>query len=384
MSGVPAKNGSRADPPSGRLVDRNRGRPKSPDKDVVLVTGSSGLIGSALIRRISDRYTLVGFDREGPPHPPPQAECVCVDLTKDESVREAFLRVREGYGARLAAVVHLAAYYDFSGAPSPLYEEITVRGTERLLRELRAFKVERFVFSSTMLVHAPAKPGEFISENWPFGPTWEYPRSKVRTEERIRNERDAILTAVLRIAGVYDDECHSPPLAHQIGRIYENRLTGRVYPGDLSRGQSFVHLDDLVDAIEKVIEHRAALPPEVVMLLGEPETASYGALQEELGLLIHHRPWETKYVPKALARAGAWLRDVVPWGRDAFVKPWMIDRADDHYALDISRARSLLSWEPAHSLLETLPRMVKALKADPERFYRENKLGPAPRWSKSG
>jgi nucleoside-diphosphate-sugar epimerase len=32
--------------------------------DVVLVTGSSGLIGSAVIRRLADRYRLVGFDRE--------------------------------------------------------------------------------------------------------------------------------------------------------------------------------------------------------------------------------------------------------------------------------------------------------------------------------
>jgi hypothetical protein len=46
--------------------------------------------------------------------------------------------------------------------------------------------------------------------------------------------------------------------------------------------------------------------------------------------------------------------------------------------LDIGRARALLGWEPKHSLRATLPRMIAALKDDPARWYRENKLGPPP------
>jgi nucleoside-diphosphate-sugar epimerase len=49
----------------------------------------------------------------------------------------------------------------------------------------------------------------------------------------------------------------------------------------------------------------------------------------------------------------------------------MIALADDHYALDISRARTLLGWEPRHSLRETLPKMITALKADPPGWYRK-------------
>lgn len=79
-----------------------------------------------------------------------------MDITSDQSVREGLGRVRIGYGNRLASVIHLAAYYDFSGTPSDKYETVTLRGTEWLLRELQAFEVEQFVFSSTMRHHEQA------------------------------------------------------------------------------------------------------------------------------------------------------------------------------------------------------------------------------------
>ena len=41
----------------------------------------------------------------------------------------------------------------------PLYRAVTVEGTRRLLRNLQEFEVEQFVYSSTMLVHAPCRPG---------------------------------------------------------------------------------------------------------------------------------------------------------------------------------------------------------------------------------
>jgi nucleoside-diphosphate-sugar epimerase len=129
-------------------------------KDVIIITGSSGFIGSALINKLAGRYRLVGFDRIATRMPPPAAECVCIDLTNEDAVKAAFDRVRIAYGHRIASVVHLAAYYDLSGEPSPLYEQITVRGTERLLQHLQGFEVEQFIFSSTMLVHAPAKLGQ--------------------------------------------------------------------------------------------------------------------------------------------------------------------------------------------------------------------------------
>ena len=344
-------------------------------RDIVLVTGSGGFIGSAVAARFAERYAVLGLDREGMPCPSGAAACFDIDIRSDASVADTLRLVRQGYGERIASVIHLAAYYNFSGEPSPLYDEITVRGTGRLLRELKSFQVEQFVFSSTMLVHAPCEPGQPIRESSPLDPKWDYPKSKVETEKLIAAEHGSIPYVLLRIAGVYDDECHSIPIANQIQRIFERQMTSKVYPGDVSRGQAFLHLDDLVEALYRVVERRAALPPTLTLLLGEPETVSYGELQRALGQLIHGEEWETQHIPKALAKAGAWIQDVLP-GEEPFIKPWMIDLADDHYELDITGARTLLGWEPEHSLRETLPRMVERLKEDPAGWYRQNKLKP--------
>lgn len=344
------------------------------DREIIAITGSSGLIGAALARRLASNYHVIGFDRPGGPSPPSMIEAIDMDVASHESVHSALGKFRERHGTRLASFVHLAAYYDFTGEPSDKYETITVRGTERLIRALHEFQVEQFVFSSTMLVHAPGEPGVKISEESAIDPTWDYPKSKAKAEEVIRANRGSIPAVFLRIAGVYTDRCDSVPLAHQIQRIYEKQLTSYVYPASPDRGQSFVHLEDLVDACERLIQKRRQLPPETTLLIGEPETLSYQQLQETFGLLIHGQEWETYRVPSTLAKVGAWVQDQLPFGPETFIKPWMIERAADHYELDITRARQLLGWEPKHSLRATLPLMVESLKQDPAGWYKANKL----------
>ncbi len=344
----------------------------------LIVTGSSGRIGSSFIDRVGETYIEMGFDREGPPHPPPDTEhVIACDLGSDESVRTALDKVRRLGHRQIASIIHLAAYYSFSGEPSPQYEQVTVRGTERLLHGLRDFEVEQFIFSSTMLVHAPCEPGERINEDWPLEPKWDYPKSKVATEQLILRERGDVPVVFLRIAGVYDDRCHSIPIAQQIKRIYENNLLGRLFPGDISHGAAFVHMEDMVEALVLAVEHRQALPPVTTLLIGEPETLSYDALQRTISRQLHGKEWTTYSIPKPLATFGAWIQTLLPGG-DPFIKPWMIDLSDDHYSLDVSRARTLLGWEPRHSLRETLPTMLRDLKADPAGWYQENDLEVTP------
>ncbi|MGH8684299.1 MAG: vitamin K epoxide reductase family protein, partial [Nitrosospira sp.] len=106
-----------------------------------------------------------------------------------------------------------------------------------------------------------------------------------------------------------------------------------------------------------------------------------------IGQLIHGEAWSTHQVPKTVAVAGAWLQnkmeDVIPdaidRGVEPFVKPFMVALSDDHFELDISRARRLLNWRPRHTLRETLLKIISHLKRSPGTWYKRNKI-PLPLW----
>jgi nucleoside-diphosphate-sugar epimerase len=63
-------------------------------QDTVIVTDSTGFIGSALINRFAGRFALIGLDRATAHQPPPAAECVCIDLTSEQGVADHCRRIQ--------------------------------------------------------------------------------------------------------------------------------------------------------------------------------------------------------------------------------------------------------------------------------------------------
>lgn len=353
-------------------------------KPIVLITGIAGNVGSALSAALSADYYVVGMDVS---EPADGGDWIKIDLTSDASVAQAMREFRNRFGDRIASVVHLAAYFDFTGERKALYEQVNVEGTRRLLRALRGLEVEQFVYSGTMLIHQATAPGARIDESVPIRPRWAYPESKAQAERIIAEEHGDMPYVLLHLAGLYDKQVAVPTLAQQIARIYERDFKSYLYAGDLSAGQSMIHKDDMVDAFRRTIDRRAQLPAELTVLVGEQDAMSYQELQEALGELIHGEEWKTLSLPPPLAKAGAWLQsaaepivpDAIDHGEKPFIQPFMIEIASDHYALDIRRARELLGWEPKHRIADVLPQLVAALKRDPPAWYRANGITP-PAW----
>lgn len=182
--------------------------------DIILITGSNGRIGNAVMKRLRERFdSVVGFDLSAPTPPPPECVRIAIDIASDDSVRDGLRVLREHHGRKIASVIHLAAFYGFVDKPSPKYDAIAVEGTRRLLRCLcEGFEVEQFVSSSTMVVHAPINPGQRIDEDSPVGPTWAYLEWEAQTEVLDRAERvpiagltsESLLSRGMRSAARWD------------------------------------------------------------------------------------------------------------------------------------------------------------------------------------
>jgi nucleoside-diphosphate-sugar epimerase len=192
-------------------------------------------------------------------------------------------------------------------------------------------------------------------------------------ETVLLNAHGDIPLVILRLSGIYDENCHSIPLSQHIRRIYEKDLESYFFPGEKDHGQPYLHMEDLAECMSKTMERADRLESTEIILIAEPEVMSQEDLQEELGMLIHGKEWPTYRIPKPIAKMGAWAQDQLSSG-ESFIKPWMIDLADDHYAVELSKAREKLGWKPKHRLRNTLPEIVRRLKADPEGWYEVNGL----------
>jgi len=349
-----------------------RGASKPP----IIVSGSAGRIGASFIREYSKRYPdvpIVGFELLKALYASANEELVPVNVASDESVAQAFMHIKNFYGNKITAFIHLAAYYSFDNLNFENYQKITVEGTERILKNLQEFDVEQFMFTSTMLIHAPCKVGETISENSPLLASWAYPKSKILTEEVIRKTKGKIPSVVMRVAGVYDDDCHSIPISQQITRIFEKQMLAKFYSGNITHGSCYMHMDDLVDVMCLAVEKRSTLSKDCTLEIGEDKTLSYDYLQRAISKKLLGKEITTYRIPKLIAKVGAWL--LCLFGQ-SFIKPWMINLADYHYALNISKAQKLLGWKPKHALATDLPLMLDKMLENPEKWYKNNSLHP--------
>ena len=151
----------------------------------VVVTGATGNIGSALLRRLLSAdaaHQVVGIARRPPDDGDRSAgdnvSWVALDLTAESStgaLTETF--------ARADAVVHLAWGFQPSHDVGYL-EALGVGGTRRVLAAVGAAQVPHLVHLSSVGAYSPKQSEEPVDETWPTAgvPTSPYSRHKSAAE----------------------------------------------------------------------------------------------------------------------------------------------------------------------------------------------------------
>lgn len=290
-------------------------------KGDILITGSKGIIGSALRRaldRLGKRYTnfdILALKTDGQG-----------DVLSPSSVESAATGCR--------GIVHLAAVSRVVwGQRDPdLCLATNIRGTNHIISAALASPFRPWIiYASSREVYGNAVRLP-VREDVPLNPVNIYGRSKVAAEQLIKEARSAGLSvAIVRLSNVYGSSRDYtdrvvPAFVSAALRGKELRVDGSENTFD------FTYIDDTVRGILCLIElldHEGA-PPPIHLLTGRPTTLG------ELARLII-----------SLASSDSSIIESPPRNFDV-----------SHFYGDPSRAYAILGWQPYISLDDGLAKLI--------------------------
>lgn len=304
-----------------------------------LVTGATGFVGSAIVRRLQgmDRFAVSAAIRQtGQPFTSGVAVYPGLDLSGATDWRCAVSNVD--------CVIHAAARVhvmrDVAVDALERFREINVKGTLALARQSAAAGVRRFIFISSIKVNGEgtARGYSYAPDDVP-APVDPYGISKCEAEDALRR---------LMVETGMEVVIIRPPLVYGPG-VRANFLSmmrwlnkGLPLPfGIIRNKRSLVALDNLVDLIATCIDHPAAANQ--TFLVSDDEDISTTQLLQRMGRALG-KPARLLPTPEWMLEAGAMLLGK----RDLF------QRLCGNLQVDISRTKDVLGWSPPLSLNDGL------------------------------
>jgi nucleoside-diphosphate-sugar epimerase len=315
------------------------------------VTGGSGFIGGALIRRLTSEgwrvRALARSDAAATAVGAAGAEPVQGDLDEVDAMGEG------AKGSELA--FHAAATVQQWGAWE-LFERVNVGGTRNALEACRGAGVRRFVHVGTEAALSVGKPLVRVDETAPLRPDSRapYPASKAKAEQAVREANgDGFETVVVRPRFVWGpgDTTLLPAIVETVkaGRFawigggrhltstayIDNVVEGLVLGGERGRpGEAYFVTDgepvEFRELITRMLETQGVEAPSRGLPLPLARAMAAGS---EMAWRVLHRDGDPP-----LTRAAVWLSAV-------------------EITIDIAKARSELGYEPVVSVDEGLERL---------------------------
>jgi len=297
----------------------------------ILVTGSAGHLGEALMRTLAGSgHDVVGVDVLCSPYTRRVGS-----LTDREFARECM--------AGVDAVLHAATLHKPHVAThtAQQFVDTNITATLHLLEEAAAARVRAFVFTSTTsafgraLTPAPGEPSAWITESVTPVPKNIYGVSKVAAENlcELFHLRHGLPCVVLRTSRFFPEDDDDPEAQ-------------RAYPGDNLKVNELTHrrvdIEDVVSAHRLAIERAPALG-----------FARY--------IISATTPFRRDDLAALRSDAAAVFRRCFPeceaiYNRRGWSLPHSIDRV---YVND--RARLELGWQPRHDFAHALDCLRRGL-----------------------
>lgn len=222
----------------------------------VLVTGSSGYIGSSFIRQYQTQYRFQTF-----------------------SLLHQKLEALDLYD--INAVLHCAALvHDKKEQNHDRYYEINVAYPLALAKKAKTAGVEHFIFLSTIAVYGDDITA--INEYSPVNPTSPYGHSKQQAEEALKElESKQFKISIIRTPMIYGENApgNIALLTKMIQKI-------PILPfAHIDNRRSFLYIDNLTNFIDKVIAHRLA----GIFLVSDDQAVSTTQFIERLAQTLNRK-----------------------------------------------------------------------------------------------
>ena len=301
--------------------------PESFEPQAILVTGGCGFIGSNFVRHVVsehpevrvivlDKLTYAGNPQNIAGLPERRVRLVVGDICDE--------RLLEQLVPSVDAVVHFAAesHNDNAIADPEPFVRTNVVGTFRLLEACRKHDV-RFHHVSTDEVYGdlPYDSDERITEESPYRPSSPYASSKASSDMLVRSwhRTYGVRTTISNCSNNYGPYQHVEKF---IPRQITSVLCGvrpKLY-GDGRNVRDWIHVDDHSAAVWEILTRGRIGETYLVAADGERDNAS---------------------VMRDILRAMGRPEDAFDWVRD---RPGH----DRRYALDSTKLRRELGWEPVH------------------------------------
>ncbi|HEY6324400.1 MAG TPA: dTDP-glucose 4,6-dehydratase [Thermoanaerobaculia bacterium] len=349
----------------------------------LLVTGGAGFIGCNFVRLalaeadarvlVLDKLTYAGsLENLADVWGHPRLRFVAGDIADRAEVRRLFAEERPSAVINFAAESHVDRSIDDASD----FIHTNVVGTFELLEAARQRGSSgddfRFVHVSTDEVYGSLGPAGAFTETTAYAPNSPYAASKAAADHLVRAYREtyglpALITNCSNNYGPYQYPEKLIPL------MVLNAVEGRPLPiyGDGGNVRDWLHVEDHCRGLLAALRH--GLPGEKYNLGGRSERTNVQIVDQLCEVLDRELPAAAN--PALAARGAASYRDL---------KSFVADRPghDRRYAIDDSKARRELGWEPRYDFDTGIAATVRwyldhrtwceAVQAD---RYRRERLG---------
>jgi nucleoside-diphosphate-sugar epimerase len=324
----------------------------------VLVTGATGFIGQALVRKLvargDDVRALVRSKAKGAVLGLQSGETVEGDITDPAAVERA-VRGTE-------VVYHIAGSFRDAKLPDCRYREVNVDAVRLLIEAASRNDVRRIVHCGTCGIHGNIQ-GPPADETYPIRPVGIYEETKAAGEKiAFETGRDSgIEVTALRPGPVYG------PGDTRLLKLF--KLANRdptVLIGSGTAGYHLVYIDDLTDAF--ILAGRSAAAPGEAFLIGGPEIPSLNELVKMVAAINGRKLRRIVRLPARPMWLAGWACEMMcrPLGIEPPIFRRRVDFFINNRAYDIGKARALLGYAPRVHMREGLERTAA--------WYRGNSL----------